>query len=275
MQENELILIDKPAGITSFGVVARVRRVLSEQANSTTAEASVSSTQLGAQSIPAQSAERRGLSDKTRDDELEARRRNGWSDERPARTKRRRIKVGHAGTLDPFATGLLTILTGKMTKRAGELTKLDKTYEATIILGATSTTGDPEGEITHTSDRQPTLTEIQQTLTHFTGDQLQKPPIFSAIKINGQRAYHLARKGKQPEIPPRPITIHSITLDSYSYPELRITTHVSSGTYIRSLATDVGDHLDTGAYLSQLRRTRVGPHSIIDAKTLPELGITD
>ena len=186
---------------------------------------------------------------------------------------RRRIKVGHAGTLDPFATGLMTILTGKMTKRAGEFSKLDKVYEATIILGQTSTTGDPEGEITQTSDKKPAQPEIQKVLDQFLGDSLQRPPIFSAIKVNGQRAYHLARKGQAVELPLREIHIYSITLDSYSYPELKITAHVSSGTYIRSLAADIGTNLQTSAYLSALRRTKVGDFSIDQAQTLASLGI--
>jgi len=254
MQENELILIDKPAGMTSFGVVARIRRVLSDQEYAKRAvEEGGEQTETAA--LPTRGSLRGNIGS-------------------PQGAKRR-VKVGHAGTLDPFATGLLTILTGKMTKRAGEFTKLDKIYEATIVLGQTSTTADPEGEITHVSDKIPTLEEIQAALTHFAGEITQTPPIFSAIKINGRRAYDLARKGQQPDIPPRQVTIHSITLVDYSYPELKITTHVSSGTYIRSLATDIGDYLATDAYLSQLRRTQVGDFSIDQAKTLLDLDISD
>lgn len=171
---------------------------------------------------------------------------------------KRQLKVGHAGTLDPFATGLLIILLGDATSRSDEFLKLDKVYEATIRLGKNSTTGDLEGEMTDISDRQPSEAEVQAALEQFTGNITQTPPAYSAIKINGQRAYKLAREGKEVEIPSRKITVHSIELLHYSYPEIKIRTNVSSGTYIRTLAEDVGRALKVGAYCSQLRRLSIG-----------------
>jgi tRNA pseudouridine55 synthase len=215
-----ILLIDKPAGMTSFGVVARVRRVLTQQAN-------------------------------------------------------KKVKVGHTGTLDPFATGLMILVTGKECKNAGTYTKLDKIYESTFRLGQTSSTGDPEGEVTDVSDKQPTREEIERVVSQFTGDIRQRPPIFSAIKINGQRAYKLARDGKEVEIPERSVTVHSLEVVDYSYPELKIRTHVSSGTYIRSLASDIGAALGTGAYCTQLRRTSINKWDIAEAKQLSDFGIKD
>jgi tRNA pseudouridine55 synthase len=210
MDEDGMLLVDKPAGITSFGVVARVRRKLSEQ--------------LG-----------------------------------------KKAKVGHTGTLDPFATGLMIIVTGKECRNAGNYSKLDKEYEATVHLGETSTTGDPEGEITEVSGDQPTLSDIQAELEQFTGEITQRPPMFSAIKINGRRAYDLARKGEVVEMPERTVTIYSLHILDYTYPDLRVRVHVGSGTYIRTLAEDIGKALRTGAYCSELRRTKVGQWSVKDA----------
>lgn len=213
MKEDSVLLIDKPAGITSFGVVARVRRRLSEQ--------------LG-----------------------------------------KKAKVGHTGTLDPFATGLMIIVTGKECRNAGQYSKLDKVYEATIRLGETSSTGDPEGEITPISGDQPQLSDVETALEQFTGEITQRPPIFSAIKINGRRAYDLARKGEVVEMPERKVTIYSLQILDYTYPELKIRVHVSSGTYIRTLADDIGKALRTGAYCSALRRTKIADYSVEDAKPI-------
>lgn len=180
-------------------------------------------------------------------------------------TGRKRFPVGHTGTLDPLATGLLVLLLGSYTKRAPALTKLDKTYEVTMRLGETSTTGDAEGERTFVSDAVPLREAIQETLERFIGDIMQTPPVYSAIKINGQRAYKLAREGRPPEMQPRPATIRRITLTGYEYPAVTFTAEVSSGTYIRSLVEDAGELLGTGAYMSDLRRTRVGRFDIADA----------
>lgn len=212
---DRIILIDKPAGISSFGVVARVRRQLRDQNQDV------------------------------------------------------KTKVGHTGTLDPFATGLLILLSGKMTRKANDFLKLDKVYEATIHLGATSSTGDPEGEIskvTINKDQIPSEDTVRQALKGLGGVQYQKPPIYSAIKINGQRAYKLARKGQIPDIPPREIEIYSLELLEYKFPTLRIRTHVSSGTYIRTLAEDIGKSLKVGAYCSELRRIKVGDYDVRNAQ---------
>lgn len=215
-----IILIDKPAEMTSFGVVARVRRVLSQAAG-------------------------------------------------------KKVKVGHTGTLDPFATGLMILVIGKECKNAEKYSKLDKVYEATFHLGQTSTTGDPEGDLTDISDRQPTIDEIEAALARFTGRIMQRPPIFSAIKIDGKRAYRLARDGEDIEIPERPVTIHSLELVDYTYPELKIRTHVGSGTYIRSLCVDIGTVLETGAYCTQLRRTSISKWTLDEAQILQEFGVSD
>ena len=205
---EQIIFVDKPSGMTSFGAVARVRRILSQQEG-------------------------------------------------------HKVKVGHTGTLDPFATGLLILLAGKATKKAPELTKLDKVYEATIRLGATSSPGDPEGEITIT-DEQPAISreQLERALAAFIGEIEQTPPAFSAIKINGQRAYKLARAGKSVEIPTRKVTIYSLDILNYQSPYLTIRTHVSSGTYIRTLAEDIGKALGCGAYCTALRRTKIADYDI-------------
>ncbi len=183
---------------------------------------------------------------------------------------KRQLKVGHAGTLDPFATGLLVILLGDATKRSDEFLKQDKTYEATIMLGATSSTGDPEGELTVISDVKPTEESVRAAASTFVGIITQTPPIYSAIKVNGQRAYKLARKGQVVEIPTRQVTIHSLTILEYTYPEVKIRTNVSSGTYIRSLAEDIGTVLEVGGYCSVLRRTTIGELNIDDADGMIE-----
>ncbi|TAH35704.1 tRNA pseudouridine(55) synthase TruB [Candidatus Saccharibacteria bacterium] len=187
---------------------------------------------------------------------------------------KKQLRVGHAGTLDPFATALLIVLLGDACKRAGEFLKLDKVYEATIRLGQVSTTGDPEGEITESSKQKVVSSkQISETLKGFIGESEQTPPMFSAIKINGQRAYKLARRGEVVEIPKRTVTIYSLELLDYSYPELRIRVHVSSGTYIRSLAIDIGAALGTGAYCSELRRTKIADWSVVDARKLDDVEI--
>jgi tRNA pseudouridine55 synthase len=182
----------------------------------------------------------------------------------------RKVKVGHTGTLDPLATGLLIIVVGSYCKRAAEFSKLDKTYEVTMKLGETSTTGDEEGEKTSVSDRQPTEEEIKKALNSFAGESLQTPPAYSAVKVDGKRAYKLARQGKEVTIEPRKICINSIEMTDYSYPLVQFTADVSSGTYIRSLVVDIGEKLGTGAYMSELHRSQIGESSIKDTKLSPE-----
>lgn len=262
--KDDILLIDKQAGWTSFDVVAKIRGMV----------------------------------------------RKHYQDQGVKPTKRQ-LRAGHAGTLDPFATGLLIVLLGDATKRADEFLKLDKVYEATITLGATSNTGDPEGEIlpygasssavssehslreaspargvrltgqapdTVSSDTTlepvpPSLEQVQHVLEQFVGEIQQRPPAHSAIKINGKRAYKLAREGKAVDMPLRKVTIHSLELLGYTYPEVRIRTHVSSGTYIRSLAQDIGEVLGTGAYCSQLRRTKIAQWDVADARSISNIDV--
>jgi tRNA pseudouridine55 synthase len=167
-------------------------------------------------------------------------------------------KVGHTGTLDPLATGLMIIVIGSYCKRAEEFSKLDKSYEVTLILGQTSTTGDAEGVKTKTGDWRPKTEDLKAALAAFKGDIMQTPPIYSAIKVNGQRAYKLARAGKEVKLEPRKVMIYQISDIKYSYPSVTFTVRVSSGTYIRSLVEDIGKKLGTGAYMTDLRRTEVG-----------------
>ena len=180
--------------------------------------------------------------------------------------KPKNVKVGHCGTLDPFATGLLIILIGKeYTRQAQSLTKLDKTYEMTMHFAASSTTGDPEGEIIPNTETQPSADEFNQVVQELTGVIQQIPPAFSAIKIDGQRAYKLARAGKEVKIEPRQVTINDLKISQYDYPEAHLVADVSSGTYIRVLVEDIAKKLGCQAYTSALRRTKIGDYSIDDA----------
>lgn len=178
----------------------------------------------------------------------------------------KKVKVGHCGTLDPIATGLLILVSGKLTKRAGELTKKDKVYTATAKLGASSTTYDSEGELSEElsldSNQQPSRAELRQALQTFLGASQQVPPIFSALKVGGQRAYKLARTGQEVKLNPRPIEVYSIELLEYSYPKLKFRVHVSSGTYIRSLIHDLGLSLGTGAHMTELHRNSITPYHL-------------
>lgn len=219
---NKVLLVDKPAGWTSFDVVAKIRNTLEKDYREKTGE-------------------------------------------------RKKFKVGHAGTLDPFATGLLVILLGDECKNAQSYLKLDKTYEFRAELGKTSTTGDPEGELTDVTDNKPSPEEIEQVLNKFTGEISQTPPAYSAIKIDGKRAYKLAREGKEVEIPTRKVTINKLVQIDYKYPYLKCICDVSSGTYIRTLVEDIGKELSTGAYCKELRRTQVGEWRIANAKNLEDM----
>lgn len=188
-----------------------------------------------------------------------------------AETGLKRPKVGHAGTLDPLATGLLIILVGDYCKKASEYSKLDKTYEVELKLGETSTTDDAEGEITAVSNQRPSKEEVESAIDGFIGEISQTPPIFSAIKVDGQRAYKLARAGEVPEMKARPVTIHSITDMNYNYPKITFITEVSSGTYIRSLVRDIGEKLGTGAYMTDLQRTKIKDFDLANAHQIDAL----
>jgi tRNA pseudouridine55 synthase len=217
-----MLLVDKPAGWTSFDVVNYIRR---------------------------QVAQAEGK-------------------------KPKHVKVGHTGTLDPFATGLLIILIGKeYTRKAGEMSKQDKTYEVTMRLGEASTTGDPEGEISKVSDKVPTEEAIEEALKMFTGTIEQVPPAYSAVKINGQRAYKLARAGKEVKIDPRQVTINRLELVDYAYPEVKLLADVSSGTYIRTLVIEIGEKLGTGAYTHSLKRTKIDKYDLHNARPVDALDL--
>lgn len=171
-------------------------------------------------------------------------------------------KVGHTGTLDPLATGLMIVVVGKWCRRAEEFSKLDKIYEVELKLGATSTTGDSEGEISLVNKTPVPESDFEKAALSFVGEIEQIPPMYSAIKVDGKRAYELARAGKIVELKARKVTIFEISNISCSYPSARFTVHVSSGTYIRSLVEDIGKKLGTGAYVTALRRTKVGAYSL-------------
>ncbi len=179
--------------------------------------------------------------------------------------KPKHVKVGHTGTLDPLATGLMVVVVGEYCKRAQEFSKLDKTYEVTARLGQTSSTGDEEGEKTAVSDFKPDHENLRFVIGQFIGEIEQVPPAYSAIKVDGVRAYKLAREGKDVDIPPRKVNIYSINHVTYEYPEVTFTADVSSGTYIRTLVEDIGQALKTGAYMSGLRRSAVGEFKLTDA----------
>ena len=182
-----------------------------------------------------------------------------------------KIKVGHTGTLDPMATGLLVLAIGSYTKKVSELTKQDKTYQAEVTLGATSNTDDVEGDLVPVSAARPSLEQITAALQTYIGDIQQIPPQFSAIKIAGVRSYMAARRGKEVKFEPRSVTIYSISDITYDYPKVSFTAHVGSGTYIRSLARDLGQMLKTGAYLSDLRRTSIADLSIVSGIAMDDI----
>ncbi len=178
-------------------------------------------------------------------------------------------KIGHAGTLDPFAEGVLIVAVGReSTRKLGQFLKMDKTYRAILHLGAVSDTGDLTGKIRKFPgeslvDTVPkSLKQISKIIKSFVGEIQQIPPAFSAIKIKGRKSYELARRGIIPELKPRPVKIYSLKILKYRWPFLEITVKVSSGTYIRSLAHDLGQALGTGAYLEKLVRTSIGRYRL-------------
>ena len=211
-EAGEILNIDKPAGVTSFRIVHKIRR---------------------------------------------------WSHCR---------KVGHAGTLDPMATGVLLVCTGRATKRVSELMELDKEYEGVLELGTTTETDDAEGRVLARRDVPNLLREdLVVLLKKFEGSIQQIPPMYSAIKKNGRRLYRLARQGVVVEREPRNVQIHEIDLLAWQTPFVRFRIRCSKGTYIRALARDVGECLGTGGYLKGLRRTRVGPYRAEDGYSLETL----
>jgi len=181
-------------------------------------------------------------------------------------------KVGHAGTLDPFAEGILIILIGKTTKLQPRFMAMDKTYVATLKLGAISDTYDKTGKIIMCEAKPHTSKDkIENILKQFLGEIKQVPPIYSAIKIKGKKAYELARKGQIPQLKPRKVKIYNIQVLKYKYPYLEIKVKCSKGTYIRSLAHDIGQKLNCGAYLEKLTRTQIGKFTTKNTVKLDKL----
>jgi tRNA pseudouridine55 synthase len=216
--KDGLVIVDKPGGMTSHDVVARIRRL--------------------------------------------------------AGTRR----VGHAGTLDPMATGVLVVGVEKATRLLGYLTLTEKQYDATIRLGQSTSTDDAEGEITFTASAKDVSAEtLAIAVTSLTGEIAQVPPAVSAIKVDGQRAYRLTRAGAAPELKPRPVTVYEFTVTATrpagdgDLLDVDATVRCSSGTYIRALARDLGTQLGTGGHLTRLRRTRVGEYGLAAARTLDQL----
>jgi tRNA pseudouridine55 synthase len=216
--KDGLVIVDKPGGLTSHDVVARIRRL--------------------------------------------------------AGTRR----VGHAGTLDPMATGVLVVGVEKATRLLGYLTLTQKQYDATIRLGQSSSTDDAEGELTKTAPATGLTPEtINKAVAELTGEIQQVPPAVSAIKVDGQRAYKLTRAGAAPELKPRPVTVYEFTVTDVrpagdgDLTDVDATVRCSSGTYVRALARDLGDKLGTGGHLTALRRTRVGGYGLDAAQTLDQL----
>lgn len=180
----------------------------------------------------------------------------------------KKIKVGHAGTLDPLATGLLIICTGKFTKKITEYQAQTKEYTGIITIGATTPSFDLETEINQTFDLNHVTNDlITQTTKQFIGEIEQKPPIFSAIKKDGKRLYELARKGQTTEIKSRKVTVLEFEITSINLPKVAFRIVCSKGTYIRSIANDFGEALRCGGHLTELRRTKIGTHSVSGAKT--------
>lgn len=216
--EGEVLLIDKPAGWTSFDVVNKIRHMIRYH---------------------------QGI---------------------------KKIKVGHAGTLDPLATGLLLVCVGRATKRIPEFTGLDKEYTGSIHIGATTPSFDLETGIDqHFSTEHISPEMITRAAEAFVGSIQQVPPAYSAIKVDGKRSYIHARKNEAIELPPREVKIYAFDILEAGIPETRFRVHCSKGTYIRSLARDLGKALDSGAYLQSLQRTQIGPFNIGDALSIETL----
>ena len=210
--DSGLVVVDKPGGMTSHDVVARVRRLAGTR------------------------------------------------------------KVGHAGTLDPMATGVLVLGVNRATRLLGHLTLADKRYDATVRLGVTTTTDDADGEVVET---RPTdgVTEdaVRSALAAFVGEIDQVPSAVSAIKVDGKRAYARVRAGEEVDLPARRVTVHALEVTAVDLPRVELAVHCSTGTYVRSIARDLGASLGVGGHLTALRRTTAGPFGLGDAHTLEEL----
>ena len=184
-------------------------------------------------------------------------------------------KIGHTGTLDPLAEGVLIVAVGEATKLIEFMMNDEKDYSARIVLGKKSDTFDAEGKIEDVSTQKPTFDEIQEVVESFIGEIEQIPPKYSALKIQGKKAYEMARNGEEFEMKSRKILIKNIAIISYTYPELEFDVSCGSGTYIRSLANDIGEKLQTGAYLKNLKRTKVGNFIVKDSIKLDDVSEKD
>jgi tRNA pseudouridine55 synthase len=182
-------------------------------------------------------------------------------------------KVGHAGTLDPRASGVLVLCLGAATRLSEYLSTSSKRYEALIRFGSSTQTYDSNGSVTRSTGKAPSRKEIEDTLEQFVGEIDQVPPPYSAIKLKGKKAYELAREGEEVELEARQVTIHLLDLLEYRPPDLVVDVECSAGTYIRSLAHDLGEKLGTGAHLAKLRRTKSGPFTLEDAIPMPKLEV--
>ncbi len=182
-------------------------------------------------------------------------------------------KVGHAGTLDPRASGVLVLCLGSATRLSEYLSTSPKRYEAVVRFGTSTKTFDADGEIVRRSDTLPTLAQVQGILPQFRGEIEQVPPPFSAIKVQGRKAYELARRGEDVELEPRTVHIFELKVVSYQPPDLSLSVDCSAGTYIRSLAHELGEALESGGHLAALRRTKAGPFTLRDAVPLPRLEV--
>lgn len=202
----------------------------------------------------------------------------GWTSRDVVNRVQRRVrpaKAGHAGTLDPLATGVLIVCVGPATRLVPLIHELPKVYRATFLLGCTSQTDDIEGEIVETPDAPlPTRAQVLAALPEFVGRIEQRPPAFSAVRVGGRRAYKLARKGLEPELPSRAVDVHRIELVRFEYPEVVLEIECGTGTYIRSIGRDLGERLRCGALMVGLERTAVGPFVLRDA-VAPELVMRD
>ncbi len=182
-----------------------------------------------------------------------------------------KFKVGHGGTLDPLATGVLPIALGEATKLAGRMLDSDKVYDFTIGFGVQTDTLDLEGKEVATSDVRPTLAQVEAVLPRFTGPIEQVPPAYSALKVDGERAYDLARAGEEVKLASRAVTIHALTIEGHDADSATLRAHVSKGTYIRSLARDIALALGTVGHVTMLRRVKAGPFTLESAISLDKL----
>jgi tRNA pseudouridine55 synthase len=184
----------------------------------------------------------------------------------------RRLKAGHAGTLDPLASGVLVVCVGAATRLIAYVQRMPKRYRATFLLGRQSPTEDVDGPVTELTDPPvPTLDQLHMAARELTGEIRQRPPAFSALKVGGRRAYDLARAGKPADLEPRPVMVYRLDVEAYRYPELHLAVECGSGTYVRSLGRDLAASLGTAAVMSQLTRTAVGSFTVEEAVPMEDL----